>query len=79
MRLICKPHRELVDKAEFKEQMIALLSKRNETEDVVLVDNNRKNTELVQERLSFVTTYSACSEARSHIQSWNDAERSDDA
>ena len=44
MRLICKPHRELVDKAEFKEQMIAMLSQNDETEDVVLVDNNRKNT-----------------------------------
>ena len=79
MRLICKPHRELVDKAEFKERMIAMLSQNDETEDVVLVDNNRKNTELVQERLSFVTTYSACSEAHSHIQGWNDANRSGDA
>jgi len=79
MRLICKPHRELVDKAEFKQQMIAMLSQNDETEDVVLVDNNRKNTALVQERLSFVTTYSACSEARSHIQAWNDTDRSDDA
>ena len=78
-RLICKPHRELVDKAEFKQQIIAMLSQNDETEDVVLVDNNRKNTALVQERLSFVTTYSACSEARSHIQAWNDADRSDDA
>jgi hypothetical protein len=43
-----------------------------------LVDNNRKNTALVQERLSFVSTYSACSEARAHIQGWNNANRSDD-
>ena len=79
MRLICKPHRELVDKAEFKERMIAMLSQNDETEDVVLIDNNRKNTARVQERLSFVTTYSACSEAHSHIQGWNDANRSGDA
>ena len=67
-----------VDKAEFKERMIAMLSQNHETEDVVLVDNNRKNTALVQERLSFVSTYSACSEARAHIQGWNNANRSDD-
>lgn len=79
MRLICKPHRELVDKAEFKAQMIAMLSQSDETEDVVLVDNNRKNTALVQERLPFVTAYSACSEAHSHIQGWIDTNRSDDA
>ena len=79
MRLICKPHRELVDKAEFKERMIAMLSQNDETEDVVLVDNNQKNTARVQERLSFVTTYSACSEARSHIQAWNNAHGSDGA
>ena len=78
MRLICKPHRELVDKSEFKERMIAMLSQNPETEDVVLVDNNRKNTEFVQERLSFVTTYSACSDALEHIQEWK-ATRSDES
>ena len=28
MRLVCKPHRELVGKAEFKEQIVAVLPKR---------------------------------------------------
>jgi hypothetical protein len=58
--------------------MIAMLSQNPETEDVVLVDNNRKNTEFVQERLSFVTTYSACSDALEHIQEWK-ATRSDES
>lgn len=79
MRLICKPHRELVDKAEFKQQMIAMLSQGDETEDVILVDNNRKNITRVQEHLPSVSTYLACSQALEHVQQWATTIRSDDA
>jgi predicted secreted acid phosphatase len=79
MRLICKPHRELIDKAEFKQQMIAMLSQGDETVDVLLVDNNRKNITRVQEHLPFVSTYLACSQALEHVQQWMTTIRSDDA
>ena len=79
IRLICKPHRELIDKAEFKQQMIAMLSQGDETVDVLLVDNNRKNITRVQEHLPFVSTYLACSQALEHVQQWMTTIRSDDA
>ena len=79
MRLICKPHRELIDKAEFKQQMIAMLSQGDETVDVLLVDNNRKNITRVEEHLPFVSTYLACSQALEHVQQWMTTIRSDDA
>ena len=79
MRLICKPHRELIDKAEFKQQMIAMLSQGDETVDVLLVDNNPKNITRVQEHLPFVSTYLACSQALEHVQQWMTTIRSDDA
>lgn len=79
MRLICKPHRELIDKAEFKQQIIAMLSQGDETVDVLLVDNNRKNITRVQEHLPFVSTYLACSQALEHVQQWMTTIRSDDA
>ena len=79
MRLICKPHRELIDKAEFKQQMIAMLSQGDETEDVILVDNNPKNITRVQEHLPSVSTYLACSQALEHVQQWGTTIRSDEA
>jgi hypothetical protein len=79
IRLICKPHRELIDKAEFKQQMIAMLSQGDETVDVLLVDNNRKNITRVEEHLPFVSTYLACSQALEHVQQWMTTIRSDDA
>ena len=78
MRLICKPHRNLVDKSIFKAGMIDMLSQSDNTNEVVLVDNNYKNRTYVQENLPFVSTYPACSQAFGHVQKWLPNKRSDE-
>ena len=78
MRLICKPHRNLVDKSIFKAGMIDMLSQSENTTEVILVDNNDKNTTYVQENLPFVSTYSACSQALESVKKWLPDNRSDE-
>ncbi len=69
-RLICKPHRELIEKSEFKERMIAMLVRQDQAQEVVLVDNNRKNTARVNERLPLVKTFHSCADALTNLELW---------